>query len=84
MRLVVVAAAVANVATPVPLLDVKRSSSCFLQATRSALFDMQLNGIVTNQTSQLAIDFVAYNGHVDLQTAIQAYSVIASSAPGER
>eukprot|EP00439_Symbiodinium_sp_Y106_P075676 s2045_g15.t1 len=43
-------------------------------ATRSALFDMQLNGIVTNQTSQLAIDFVAYNGHVDLQTAIQAYS----------
>ena len=35
------------------------------QATTGALFDMQLNGIVTNQTSQLAIDFVAYNGHVD-------------------
>ncbi|CAE7308693.1 pkd2 [Symbiodinium necroappetens] len=35
-------------------------------ATTGALFDMQLNGIVTNQTSQLAIDFVAYNGHVDM------------------
>ncbi|CAE7034290.1 pkd2 [Symbiodinium natans] len=35
-------------------------------ATRDALRDMQLNAIVTNQTQQVAIDFVAYNGNVDI------------------
>ncbi|CAE7643873.1 unnamed protein product, partial [Symbiodinium pilosum] len=34
-------------------------------ATRLTLRDMQLNGIVTNQTRELAIDFVAYNGNID-------------------
>ena len=34
--------------------------------TIPALLDMRLNGIVTNQTRSMTLDFVAYNGNIDM------------------
>ena len=37
-----------------------------LEVTIPALLDMRLKGIATNQTSQMTLDFVSYNGIIDM------------------
>ena len=39
---------------------------CKLQVTIPTLLDMRLKGITTNQTSAMTLDFVAYNGIIDM------------------
>ena len=36
------------------------------EVTIPALLDMRLKGIATNQTSKMTLDFVSYNGNIDM------------------
>ena len=49
---------------------VEEGFSCMLsvdpEVTIPALLDMRLEGIATNQTQQMKLDFVAYNGYLDM------------------